>query len=471
MRSLLTCRQLWGRALSAFALCGFLAAPSFTEEADIDLPVTSAVAVTATESEPTEPAAESTDSSAETETTEDVKESLGRPTHKQVSTIDINSGDLEETSLNSFCLSPSGNILAACGDGPGAIREFTPAGEFVTSWKVDIKPEAINVGSDGNVYIAGQGKLLKVAETGEVLLEQEAPHVAAITASPDKIREEIIEQRKQMREQFGEQIKTYEDMLAPLKEKPEEERTPEEVQQIDTFEQVLTQYKQMSEQYGAEELSEEELDEQVAANIEYKTRIASISEYEGDVFIATGAVEGYGYNVWKLDDDFTGGEVIISDLSGCCGQMDVQCCENGVFVAENSRHRVSRYDTAGEMLTSWGKQAREGLHGFGSCCNPMNVAFGADGSVYTAEDTAGRIKQFTPDGELVALIGKVDVVPGCKKVAIAVAKDGGNVFMLDITKNQIHVMDRLKPGETVVYSESESGGSSFFGSLKDALGL
>jgi hypothetical protein len=43
--------------------------------------------------------------------------------------------------------------------------------------------------------------------------------------------------------------------------------------------------------------------------------------------------------------------------------------------------------------------------------------------------------------------------------------------MLDITKNQIHVMDRLKPGETVVYSESESGGSSFFGSLKDALGL
>jgi hypothetical protein len=451
-------------------LCGFLAAPGYSEEGDIYLPATSADVVTATEAEPTEPAADPTDTSAET--TEAAKKSLGRPTHKQVATIDINSGDLEEVSLNSFCLSPNGNIFAACGNGPGEIREFTPAGEFVSSWQIDTKPEAINVGSDGNVYVAGQGRLLKLSDSGEVLLDEEAPHVAAITANPEKIREEIIEQTKQMREQFTEQIKVYEDMLAPLKEKSEEERTAEEGQQIEMFEQVIKQYTDMSERYGGEELTEEEIDEKVAASIEYKSRTASISEFNGEVFIATGAVEGYGYDVWKMNDEFADGAVVITGLRGCCGQMDVQCCENGVFVAENSRHRVARYDTAGEMLASWGEQAREGLHGFGSCCNPMNVAFGSDGTVYTAEDTTGRIKQFTPEGELVALIGKVDIVPGCKKVAIAVAKDGGNVFMLDITKNQIHVMDRLKPGETVAYSESESGsGGSFFGALKGALGL
>jgi hypothetical protein len=465
MRASHTRSQSWGRVLAAVAICGLLTLPGYTEEEDV-LTITSSVDDAATEGGLAETSVETDETSALAD-----EKTLGRPTHKQVATIDVNSGDLENTSLLSFCLSPTGNVLAACAEGPGAIREFTPTGEFVTAWEIDIKPEAINVGSDGNIYVAGQGKLLKLSDTGAVLLEQEAPHVAAISANPEKIREQIIEQTKQMREQFSSQIKNYEDMLTPLQEKPEEERTAEDKQQIQMFEQVIKQYTEMSEQYGGKELTDEELDQRVAASIEYKSRTASISEFNGEVFVATGAVEGYGYDVWKMNDEFADGEVIISGLRGCCGQMDVQCCENGIFVAENSRHRVARFDTAGEMLTSWGKQAREGLHGFGSCCNPMNVAFGSDGTVYTAEDDTGRIKQFTPDGELVALIGKVDMVPGCKKVAIAVAKDGGNVFMLDITNNKILVMDRLKPGETVAYNESESSGGSFFGALKGALGL
>lgn len=407
---------------------------------------------------------------SETSANDPPEKSLGRPTHKQVHTIKINTDDLAETSLNCFCLSPTGNVLAACGSETGEIREFTPTGEFVTSWELDHKPEAINVGSDGNIYVAGAGQLLKLSPSGEVLLQQAAPHVAAITANPEKIREDIIEQTKQMREQFTDQIKTYKDMLTPLQEKPEEERTDEDKQQIAMFEQVIKQYEEMSEQYGTEELTEEELDEKVADSIAYKSRIASISEADGEVFIATGSMEGYGYDVWKMDTEFAVGEVIITGLRGCCGQMDVQCCKNGLFVAENSRHRVARFDTTGKEITSWGKQAREGLHGFGSCCNPMNVAFGSDGSVYTAEDDTGRIKQFTPDGELIALIGKVDLVPGCKKVAISVDKEGKNIFMLDITRNEILVMDRLKPGETVSYSENESEGS-IFDALKGVLGL
>ncbi len=459
MHSTYSCKQLLGFAVAANILFStFQVSVSLAEDANEQSPATDATELTATE----EDQAESTVDAPEN--------SLGRPTHKQVNTIKINVDDLAETSLKCFCLSPTGNALAACGTGPGEIREFTPTGEFVTSWEVDVKPEAINVGSDGNIYVAGAGKLLKLTPAGEVLLEQAAPHVAAITENPEKIREEIINQTKRMREQFDEQIKVYKDMLAKIEAKPEEERSEEENQQVGMFEQVLKQYEEMSERYGAEELTEEEIDEKVAASIEYKTRIASISEADGEIFIATGSAEGYGYDVWKMDSEFANGEVIITELRGCCGQMDVQCCKNGVFVAENSRHRVSRYDTGGTMVTSWGKQAREGLHGFGSCCNPMNVAFGSDESVYTAESTTGRIKKFTPEGELIALIGKVDLVPGCKKVAIAVAKDGGNVFMLDITRNEILVMDRLQPGETVAYSESESGGS-ILDAVKKSLGF
>src|SRR5690606_20273258 len=116
------------------------------------------------------------------------------------------------------------------------------------------------------------------------------------------------------------------------------------------------------------------------ASLEYKLQVASISETGGDVFMATRSAAGYGFSVWKLDRNFTGGQEIVSDLRGCCGQMDVQCCDAGVFVAENARHRVACYDKNGKMIASWGQQARTGLDGFGSCCNPMNVAFGPDGT-------------------------------------------------------------------------------------------
>jgi sugar lactone lactonase YvrE len=72
----------------------------------------------------------------------------------------------------------------------------------------------------------------------------------------------------------------------------------------------------------------------------------------------------------------------------------------------------------------------------------MNVTFGKNGDVYTAESNTGRIKRFTADGEFVDFIGDVKLVPGCKNVSIAVSKDGKRVFMLDITRNHVVVMDR-----------------------------
>lgn len=402
----------------------------------------------------------------------DAEKSLGRPTHKQVGTIDVNAGDLADMQLACFCLAPNGNVLAACGGGSGEIRVFNPDGQYLTTWPLSIRPEAINVGSDGNIYVAGAGTLLKLDADGNELLRKEAPHVAAINADPEKIRAEVIQQAKQTVESLGSQLKMYDQMIAAIEEKEEADRTAEDTQQLEMLQQVKKQYEQLQEEYGNGELSDEQIDAQVKSMIEYKSRIASISEAGGLVFLATGQAQGYGFCVWKMDGNFEGGEEIVHDLSGCCGQMDVQCCDNGVFVAENSRHRVTRYDTDGKELASWGESARSGLQGFGGCCNPMNVACGADGSIYTAESETGRIKQYSPDGALLSLVGKVDLVPGCKKVAISVAKDGGHVYMLDITRNTILIMDRLKPGETIAYYESEQGESGgLMGALKSIFGL
>jgi hypothetical protein len=195
-------------------------------------------------------------------------------------------------------------------------------------------------------------------------------------------------------------------------------------------------------QNAGDKPSDEQIEQQVAAMSAYKLKTASISASGKEVFLAVPAMVGYGYDVWRMSDTFEGAKNIVTGLRGCCGQMDVQCNADGVFVAENSRHRVCRYDRDGELITTWGERDLEGLAGFGSCCNPMNVAFGPGGEVYTAESTTGRIKRYSPKGELLGLVGNVDLVPGCKKVSIAVNGDGSRVYMLDMTRTHIVLMTR-----------------------------
>ncbi|RIK73275.1 MAG: hypothetical protein DCC67_18090 [Planctomycetota bacterium] len=444
-----------------------------SEECEKEAAAEAAVAVQS-EAKSSEQAASAGEAAAAAEADPDIV----RPTHKQTLVISVNTGDLPQTTLNSFCLTADGRILAACGEGPGEVRVFRGDGSYVESWEVPVRPDAINVGSDGHVYIAGGGQLLRLDGSGKVLHRSESPHAAQLLNSKDQLRQEIIEQHKQMAGQFTQQIERYEKLIADLEEKiaatkeKGEEPSKADARRLESFGQMKKQFEEMAEQYGGKELTEEEIDQQVKSSLDYKLRVASISEAGGDVYLATCAAAGYGFCVWKLDHDFQQGKVIVSDLRGCCGQMDVQCCDAGIFVAENARHRVACYDKDGKLTQAWGQQARTGLDGFGSCCNPMNVALGADGSIYTAESELGRVKRFNPEGELVDLVGKVDIVPGCKKVAIAVDKTGDNVFMLDISRHHIVKMERLAAGEQIAYFErrsgaadDEAGGGSLGGAL------
>jgi len=285
-------------------------------------------------------------------------------THRQANIIQVTDDHGASVPLHTFCLDAQGNILAGIGQGPGQIRKLDPMGNPVATWPLDIRPEAVTVGPDAAVYVAGSGKLLKLDSQGTVLLQAVAPQAAASTNA------------RQNQQQA-------------------------------------------------------------------KLMASSISAAGGDVFLATRAEQGYGFEIWRLDEQFKNSKKIVSGLRGCCGQMDVQASENGVYVAENARHRVCHYDREGTLVNQWGGRARTGVVGFGGCCNPMNLAFGTQHDVYTAESTTGRIKRYSPDGQLLDLVGSVDIVPGCKKVSIAVSPDGGRVYMLDITRTHIVMMEAV----------------------------
>lgn len=401
---------------------------------------------------------------------------LATPTHRQTKIIKANQEGLSKTKLNCFVMTQDGRLLAGCGTSKsnGEIRVFNASGEYVETWSTPCKVEAVNVrASDGMVFVAGDGILAKLDASGNLITEKKSPHATVSKEQAAKMREAVVKQMTQRVDMYRQQAKIYDQQIeliggqidkltTKLDERDEDgdddvvvdrQRTmiEQQVAQLErsktSLERTQKLWNERIEQLGDAEPSDEDIDRQLQSQVARKMAVASISAVGNKVYVACSEAVGYGYCVWAVDDEFEQGEEIVGDLRGCCGQMDVQANAKGIYVAENSRDRVVCYDHQGEEVTHWGHSAREGIRGFGSCCNPMNVAFGPSETVYTAESGTGRIKQYSHDGQLLQVVGSADLVPGCKKVSIGVSSDGSRVFMLDITRDHIVMMDAIPADE------------------------
>lgn len=180
-------------------------------------------------------------------------------------------------------------------------------------------------------------------------------------------------------------------------------------------------------------------------------KVSGLATTEKDVFVSFGS--GWSLRaratLVRFDRDFGGATVIAKGLRGCCQRLDLITKGEVLYVAENTRHRVVMYDRTGKVLGTWGQRDRKGLEGFGSCCNPMNLCFGTDGSLYTSESGLGRIKRYTPEGKFLELVGYVGVArftragglaASCANMAFAVGRDASRVYVLDVKKGIIRVL-------------------------------
>ncbi len=387
-------------------------------------------------------------------------------THAQSGIIQF-SGASSALKMNAFCLNNKGKIIAVCGNGPGEVRVANDSGEILASWEVSVKPESVGVADDDSILVGGEGKLFRFSPEGKLINEVASPHAARLRDSKAQLRTEAIATLKRSmtaRDPLAmaeSRVASYENMLTQLKTRQEngtlnasEERLikmlPDLMEryqkQVDDLKRAAALKGDAQQEKPDAEPTEAQINSLVDSMIRTKMRVSSISSTGKHLFVTTRGTTGYGYDVWKMNLEFKNAEVIVTGLSGCCGQMDVQCCESGIFVAENSRDRVVHYDMNGTEINKWGKSDRTGINGFTSCCNPMNVCFDTEGRVYTAESGSGRIKCFDASGKLVSYVGDVDLVPGCKNVSIAVSPVNEKVYMLDLTRNHIKVMEPKPAG-------------------------
>ena len=169
------------------------------------------------------------------------------------------------------------------------------------------------------------------------------------------------------------------------------------------------------------------------------------------VFVAFGMGNSLraSQEIYRFDRNLDNPKRIVDRQYGCCGHLDLDVGNGELLVAENSRHRVNRFDFDGNLLGRWGKRDRTNITGFAACCNPVCFDFGPGEVLYTAESGVGRIKKYSQTGEFLGVVGYVDttVFDRGSRLALAscyipveVSRDGSRVYIMDVRTYIIRVL-------------------------------
>lgn len=381
------------------------------------------------------------DSDAGEDATETLPSQIENPTHRQ-SQIFYPEKDGKKLKLHSFCVSPNGMVLAVCGlpinssgqqDGEtaGYIVAFQADGTQSVLTPLSFPATAISCAPDASIYIAGDGQVAHLDTKGETLQLSDAPNMGNKEEMLALAKKTAEARTKQYTEVYQNQMEMIQERVDDLEAKDEEELTRADKSRLSAYQRQLESMKSLVEQrtFTAENV------------LATGRRITAISTNGKDVYVSCGSISGAGYSIWRTDSDLGNPVEVISSISGCCGQMDVQCCDDGFMLAENTSFKVGRYDREGNPVANFGSGDRSSVQGFGSCCNPMNVYPMSENQVLTAESSVGHIKRFDAEGNFVSYVGRAKIGGGCKHCSLGYDPDSDQYYMMHEDANSICVLE------------------------------
>jgi len=324
------------------------------------------------------------------------KDSDWKPACSEVNVIQI--GDSKRPgALKNFCLNAEGNLLTCLAPNEpgsrnaGAIRVYSPKGQLLKTLSLDIKPGAICVAKDGSIFVAGDGRVLKLDASGKVLASADSP-VAKEEVNIGKETEEMV------RQMATQQHRPFADVLAEMK-----------------------------------------------TNLEHRrAEVTGLAVTDQDLFVAAPSASDFTFRVYRFDHALQNPKLIVEKLRGCCGQMDVQAHDGKLWIPHNARHAVENLDREGKQLSKFGKAGRVKATDFGGCCEPKNLRVLANGDILAAESGPPTcIKRFSASGEFKGVVALVKNASGdCVRVTVEVSPDGQRYYMLDTTRDAIRVFAR-----------------------------
>lgn len=331
------------------------------------------------------------------------------------------------------------------------VRMFDRDGKELRRWSVAFTGQSVAVGPGGEIFVAGDGRVAKFSADGKLDVETEIPHIQELLKDNKSLEQQARDQNKSTLESYEETIRNMKQQIEAIEKSAKEGGTARNAANPtgDRRQELMLLKAQVQAYENAlQSVKNQDLKNTIRSITSRMRVINGLSVTEKEVYVMCGETKGYGYSLWRMNLALTKSEKVLSRLSGCCGQMDVQVRGDQIVIAENTRHRVARYGLDGTLADSFGARSRESIGAkFGGCCNPMNCRIMDNGDIYTAE-SEGVIKKFNAQGEFVALIGVVRLTGGCKNVAVAATPQGERVFFCDQPGSQFVILEAKPAAET-----------------------
>jgi len=321
------------------------------------------------------------------------KDSAWKPSSTEVDLLQI--GDSKSPgAVKNFCLNAEGNLLvcfAPTNTGPKnlpAVRVYSPKGKLLNTLPLEINPAAIGVAKDGSIFVAGDGRVLKLDATGKVLASADSP-VAKETVTISKETEEMV------KEQVKESKRPLSEELARMKTSLEGRRG----------------------------------------------NVTGLTVTDQDLFMAVPAPSDFTYRIYRFDHALQHPKLVVEKLRGCCGQMDVQSHNGKLLIPHNARHSIESRDRDGKELSKFGTAGKVKATDFGGCCEPKNLRVLSNGDILAAESGPPTcIKRFSATGKFKEVIAVANDAKGdCVRVTVDMSPDGSQYYLLDTTRDAIRV--------------------------------
>ena len=203
-------------------------------------------------------------------------------------------------------MSPSRELWLCCSSRDnaalGKIVVHSVEGKFLRAIDLAFVPTAIGFASKGNdveaVFVAGSGKMAKLAPDGKPLTVIDAPNIGN--------REEVLAlMKEEARKQVGDllvgvekQKERVKKQIVQLKQRQIGETTDQETKRLRRLKLLQQQVKQIQITIDSVNSGEAGVNESSLASLERATGLAVTSEH---VFVSLPMVVGNGYDVWRLN--------------------------------------------------------------------------------------------------------------------------------------------------------------------------
>ncbi len=162
-----------------------------------------------------------------------------------------------------------------------------------------------------------------------------------------------------------------------------------------------------------------------------KRQIVRLELKSGEISLIDGRIPGIASH----------GFIIPSPYFDVCSGPD-----STIWAVNPGMHMLLNFAADGQWLTSWQHTGTD-VSGFCGCCNPAHIAVTSDGKIFTSEKGILRIKRYSTEGLLEAVVAGPNQFHADVESADIAVDVSGKVYVLDSAMGCVRVFDLIRHAE------------------------